>query len=427
MGGIVVNPFNIDPFAWKAPVRVATAAALDANTRTGNVLDANGNGALTVDGVAMAVADRVLVKDEGTGANNGIYRVTDAGSAGTPWQLTRAPDFNSNTDVESGATVFASVGTANAGTTWQLTTANPITLNTTALTFTQFGAAGSAAWVSAGGQFLADTAVIQAGDYFYYDSRVANGATAIGHRFDTENALSTAGAKIASFQTNSVEKAYIDKDGLINSPFSQGLSIGASGSIRFGSFDSGASTANMTAGSGSISVRNNGVTGALNTDFGVEASRKLGLDWTENSFGPVVGDSYITKSATTGGNLSLFYDAAEKLRLDGTDVRFLAAEPIGLYSAIGDTEPRAELSLDSLSFGPGGVTAPTLRLRFVGTGIAQLDDGAGAGAALDFLEMTAPAGVASTARLFAEDNGAGKTRLVVIFPTGAAQVLATEP
>lgn len=47
---------------------------------------------------------------------------------------------------------------------------------------------------------------------------------------------------------------------------------------------------------------------------------------------------------------------------------------------------------------------------------------------LDVVEMTAPAApAANTARLYVEDNGAGKTRLMVLFPTGAAQVLATEP
>ena len=42
-------------------------------------------------------------------------------------------------------------------------------------------------------------------------------------------------------------------------------------------------------------------------------------------------------------------------------------------------------------------------------------------------EMTAPAGVANTAKLFAVDNGAGKTVLKVIFGSGAAQVISTEP
>jgi hypothetical protein len=62
-----------------------------------------------------------------------------------------------------------------------------------------------------------------------------------------------------------------------------------------------------------------------------------------------------------------------------------------------------------------GTTSPSTRL--------DIDAGA-----MEFAEMTAPgAGAANTARLYAVDNGAGKTQLVVIFNTGAAQVLATQP
>lgn len=65
--------------------------------------------------------------------------------------------------------------------------------------------------------------------------------------------------------------------------------------------------------------------------------------------------------------------------------------------------------------GINGVTSPS----------TELDIGAGA---MEFDEMTAPgAGAANTARLYAVDNGAGKTQLVVIFSSGAAQVLATQP
>jgi hypothetical protein len=47
---------------------------------------------------------------------------------------------------------------------------------------------------------------------------------------------------------------------------------------------------------------------------------------------------------------------------------------------------------------------------------------------MEFAEMTAPAaGAANTARLFAQDNGAGKTQLAVRFNSGAIQILATEP
>lgn len=49
------------------------------------------------------------------------------------------------------------------------------------------------------------------------------------------------------------------------------------------------------------------------------------------------------------------------------------------------------------------------------------------GAGLHLPEMTAPAGYADAARIYAEDNGSGKTRLMVIFPSGAAQQIAIEP
>jgi hypothetical protein len=123
----------------KASVRVATAAALAANTRTGNVLTASANGALaSIDGVSLSVADRLLVKDEATGANNGLYVVTSLGSGGTPWVLTRSTDADASAEVTSGLFTFATEGTANGDKGWVLTTNDPITLNTTALVFSQF-------------------------------------------------------------------------------------------------------------------------------------------------------------------------------------------------------------------------------------------------------------------------------------------------
>lgn len=128
---------------WKGSVRVATAAALPSNTRSSNTLTASSNGALTVDGVAVAVGDRILVKDEGTGANNGLYLVTDAGSAGTPFVLVRTTDADASAEVTSGMACAVTEGTANGDTIWVLTTNDTITLNTTALTFAQVGGGGA--------------------------------------------------------------------------------------------------------------------------------------------------------------------------------------------------------------------------------------------------------------------------------------------
>lgn len=130
----------------KASVRVATAAALATNTRSGNVLTASGNASLNTAGIdsvtTLAVGDRVLVKDESTGANKGIYTITDLGSVSTPWILTRATDADASAKVTTGLFTFVEEGTTNASTGWILTTANPITLNTTSLSFTQFTGAG---------------------------------------------------------------------------------------------------------------------------------------------------------------------------------------------------------------------------------------------------------------------------------------------
>lgn len=125
-------------------VRAATTAALAANTRTGNVLTETANGALAaIDGVTMAVSDRVLIKDESTTANNGIYTITTLGSGAAPWTMTRAADADVSAEVTAGMFTFVEEGTANADSGWILSTNNPITLNTTGLVFVQFSGAGS--------------------------------------------------------------------------------------------------------------------------------------------------------------------------------------------------------------------------------------------------------------------------------------------
>ena len=145
----------------KGSARVATTVALPANTRVDNVLTVDANGALpAIDGVTLAVADpveRVLVKNEATGENNGIYDVTDVGSAGSKWVLTRSADFDADEKVTSGAATFVSEGTVNAAREYTLITADPITINTTALVFTQTGGTTPAAHDLGGAGHNADT------------------------------------------------------------------------------------------------------------------------------------------------------------------------------------------------------------------------------------------------------------------------------
>ncbi len=144
-----ITPAAID---WKSSVRFATAAALPASTRVGNVRTANVNGAFPVtDGVTAIVADRLLDKDHATGADRGLWTVTSLGSGGTPWVLTRATDFDADAEVTTGATCMVEEGTANGGKFFFLTTTGAIVVNTTSLVFTALSGLPSG---SASGQAL---------------------------------------------------------------------------------------------------------------------------------------------------------------------------------------------------------------------------------------------------------------------------------
>jgi hypothetical protein len=130
----------------KASARVATTAVLPAvtasGTGVGKTLTANAVGVLTVDSVATVLNDRILVKNQVAGADNGLYKVTTEGTAGVAFVLTRAIDADQNAEVTAGMFTFVTEGTANADTGWVLSTNDPITVDTTSLSFVQFSSAG---------------------------------------------------------------------------------------------------------------------------------------------------------------------------------------------------------------------------------------------------------------------------------------------
>lgn len=125
-------------------VQAATAAILP-NTPTysngasgiGATLTAGANAALVVDGYTVLLNDRVLVKNQATAANNGIYVQTTLGTGLVPWVLTRATDFNQPADMSNTGAIPVVNGTANTDTSWVLTS-KITTVGTDAVTFTQF-------------------------------------------------------------------------------------------------------------------------------------------------------------------------------------------------------------------------------------------------------------------------------------------------
>jgi hypothetical protein len=147
---IGTNP-NPD-LAIKAPVRVATTGS----NVTLSALQ-------TVDGVTLAVGDRVLVKDQSDATTNGLYN-----AATGPW--TRTIDAANNSQFAQGLQIEVASGAANANSSFVLTTADPITVGTSALAFQVLkgnvvGAASAAAgdvavYADTTGKALKDTSAI---------------------------------------------------------------------------------------------------------------------------------------------------------------------------------------------------------------------------------------------------------------------------
>lgn len=108
-----------------------------------NVFTYTATGTNTIDGVTLALGNRVLVKNQTTTFQNGIYTVTTAGSLGVAGVLTRSPDANTSGEFKTGDSLFVTSGTVNAATTWAYTGVDSPTLGTDAITYAQVAGQGS--------------------------------------------------------------------------------------------------------------------------------------------------------------------------------------------------------------------------------------------------------------------------------------------
>jgi hypothetical protein len=110
---------------------------------TGATLIANSNGPLVVDGNTVTVGSRLLVKNESNAITNGVYTVTAVGDGASPYQLLRATDFDTGSEIPSGF-VFVIDGAVNNSSGWTCTnpeTPTPI-IGVDPIVFNQFSYAG---------------------------------------------------------------------------------------------------------------------------------------------------------------------------------------------------------------------------------------------------------------------------------------------
>ena len=181
----IVNKSYVDTLVasgihFHQPVRVESPVNLVATYNNGTagvgatLTNADTQAALVIDGVTLSVADRVLIYEQTTQTQNGIYVVTDVGSGSTNWILTRASDadtyvISSANGLSEGSTVFVQQGTTGAGETYTCNTAGVITFGTTNITFAQVSAAqiysAGTGLTLAGTQFSITNTAVAAGSY----------------------------------------------------------------------------------------------------------------------------------------------------------------------------------------------------------------------------------------------------------------------
>ena len=139
----VVNGLDV-----KKSVDFASTANVAGTYNNGaGTITASSNGALSMDGGSPSNGQRVLLKDQSSNVQNGVYVVTNSGGAGSQYVLTRAADADANAEISGGAFFFVEQGSANADNGFVTTHNGTPTLGTDAITFEQFSGAGQ---ISAG-------------------------------------------------------------------------------------------------------------------------------------------------------------------------------------------------------------------------------------------------------------------------------------
>jgi hypothetical protein len=190
---------------WKASVRAATTEdiTLASDLENGDI----------VDGVTLATGDRVLVKNQSTGSQNGIYVVKASGAPD------RSTDADSGTEVTANFAVFVEEGTVNADSGFTLTNNGAITIGTTALVFTQFTGLG---------QVTAGDGLTKTGNTL--NVAAGTGISITGDAVTNEGVLSitgTADQVVASASTGAVTLSLPQSIGSTSTPTFSSVTVGS--------------------------------------------------------------------------------------------------------------------------------------------------------------------------------------------------------
>lgn len=393
--------------SWKQAVRAATTAA-------GTLATSFANGQV-IDGVTLVTGDRILIKNQATASENGIYVVA---VSGTP---TRAADSDTGAEIV-GESVFVDQGTANADTGWVQTTNAPITVNTTSLVYSQFSGSGT---------YTAGTGLTLTGNTFSLTSPVAvslggtglttapaNGAIDIGNGVGFVRTTITAGTAISV--TNGAGSITIANTGVTSNVAGTGINVsGATGAVTIS--NTGVLSATGTANQ----VLVNGTSGAAQTGA-VTLTLPQNIGTGSSVTFANVTDSALTANSFmypgTGGLLSSTAAATNGQILIGSTGAAPVAATITAGTAISVTNGAGSITIantgvTSAVAGTGiNVSGATGAVTFSNTGVLSFTQTlpsfltqAGASAATGAVSSTVTLASQTANTVFAAPNGSAGT------------------
>lgn len=136
----IATGLNVQPSVVAASTTALTVTYANGASGVGATLtNAGVQVAISLDGVSPTVGQRVLIKNQASTFQNGIYTVTTVGSGATNWVLTRATDFDTPGEISPGDLVIVTSGTTQSSSSW-LQTQTVATIGTDAILFIQFSA-----------------------------------------------------------------------------------------------------------------------------------------------------------------------------------------------------------------------------------------------------------------------------------------------
>lgn len=347
--------------------------------------NAGAQATFSIDGVSATASQRVLIKNQASTFQNGIYTVTDVGSGSTNWVLTRATDYDTASEMQAGDWVVIDAGgTENGNTSW-LQTATVATVGTDAVTWIQFTASlpislangGTSASLTAdnGGIFYsnATTGAILASTATGGQMLQSGASTTPTWSTTTWPATLTADKLLYSVGTNSVSE-------LAATPFAVLVSNGGGGPVWVAYTGSGAP---VLANTPTLVTPILGAATATSLAFSPTTGGIIGTTTNDNAGAGKVGE-FISSNIVSGSAVSLTNNTAAdmtSISLTAGDwdvvgncsftVGGLCTAVIGWISATSATVPDpslySQVAATTAELSNTGVDAPVVRFSLSGT------------------------------------------------------------